>query len=225
MERQHHLSLTRELIEARFERPVADDETAMRMLSKEEIECSLHTTLGQLSGDLWLFAYGSLMWKPELEFVEQRPAAVWGYHRRFCLWQRRYRGTPQRPNLALALDRGGSCCGLIYRISPPDIATKVAAVWHREMQGNGYRPRWVQTHGDAGHVQAIAFVVNRETERYAGRLSDAVVADHIASANGHFGSGAEYLLETVLHLEELGIRDRVLWRLQELVAQRMIAAT
>ena len=101
-------------------------------------------------GDLWVFGYGSLMWKPEMDFAESRPALLNGWHRRFCLWQWRYRGSRRNPGLMLALDRGGACRGIAYRLAAPDVRGKVTAVWKREMTGNGYRPRWVKLDDHAG---------------------------------------------------------------------------
>ena len=215
-------SLTRAMIAARFPQPVKDDPGAHALMSDEDLAAGLdRIMLEHDEGDLWLFGYGSLMWKPELDFAESRPALLNGWHRRFCLWQWRYRGSRHQPGLMLALDRGGACRGVAYRIAAPGVRGKIAAIWRREMRGNGYRPRWVTLATIAGAVRGLAFVAHHHGERYAGRISDEVVADHIASACGETGSSAEYLLETVLRCEELGIHDRFLWRLQELVAERM----
>jgi len=212
--------LTRELIEARFPEPVLNRSQSMGELRDDEIERSLRDTLDDgCHDDLWLFGYGSLMWKPDFAFAEHTVARVRGYHRSFCLWQRRYRGNRHNPNLMLALDAGGSCSGLAYRVTAPGVETKIAATWRRELVGNGYRPRWVTAHTDRGPVRAVAFIANRNNaERYTGRLPDEEIARYIAAACGEGGSGAEYLLETVLALEKLRIRDSRLWRLQRLVA-------
>ena len=218
--RQKRLHLTRELIDARFPEPLLNCSQAMGELNDAEIQASLEETLGSRGDkDLWLFAYGSLMWKPDFAHVEHVTARVQGYHRSFCLWQRRYRGNRVNPNLMLALDAGGSCCGVAYRVAAPDVETKVASTWRRELVGNGYRPRWVSARTDRGRVKAITFVANRDNdERYTGRLPDDVVARYIAEACGEKGSGAEYLLETVLAMERLRLHDARLWRLQRLVA-------
>lgn len=216
------LALTREMIAARFPDRPRDDPDAHRQLSEAEIAAHLDRILLEHDeGDLWIFGYGSLMWKPEMDHAEARPALLRGWHRRFCLWQWRWRGSRQKPGLMLALDKGGACRGIAYRLAAPGVRDKVAAVWKREMSGNGYRPRWVNLVTMQGPVRGIVFTVNTENERYAGRVPDEVVADHIAQACGEAGSSAEYLLETVLKCEELGIHDPFLWRLQELVAERM----
>jgi cation transport protein ChaC len=222
MKKAREPALTRAMIIARFPNPVTDGLGVHKLKTDEELAAALdRILLDHDEGDLWLFGYGSLMWKPELDFAESRPALLNGWHRRFCLWQWRYRGSRHHPGLMLALDRGGACRGVAYRIAAPGVRDKIAAVWRREMLGNGYVPRWVRLTTMQGPVRGLTFVANHGGERYAGRISEEIVADHIASACGENGSGAEYLLETVLRCEELGIHDRFLWRLQELVAERM----
>jgi cation transport protein ChaC len=215
--------LTHELIQARFPEPVRHGCQSMGELSDEEIESSLRETLAQRRGeDLWLFGYGSLMWKPDFAFEERQVARVQGYHRSFCLWQRRSRGNRFNPNLMLALDAGGSCLGLVFRVPSPNVEGKVSATWRRELIGNGYRPRWVTARTGEASLPALTFVANRaNAERYTGRLPDEEVARYVAAACGDKGSGAEYLLETVLALEKLGVRDSRLWRLQRLVASHL----
>ena len=214
------IHLTRELIDARFPEPILNCSQSMGELGDAQIKASLQETLDKRSGaDLWLFGYGSLMWKPDFEYGDRHVARVQGYHRSFCLWQRRYRGNRFNPNLMLALDAGGSCYGLAYRVNAPSVEAKISATWRRELVGNGYRPRWVTAQTEHGPIPAVAFVANRaNAERYTGRLPEAVVARTIAEACGEGGSGAEYLLETVLALDKLRLRDSRLWRLQRLVA-------
>jgi len=215
-------ALTEAMIAARFPDPVTDDPGAHKQMSDAECDAYLdRILLDHDDGDLWVFGYGSLMWKPEMEFAESRPALLNGWHRRFCLWQWRWRGSRHHPGLMLALDRGGACRGIAYRLESPDVREKVLTVWRREMIGNGYRPRWVNLTTKQGPLRALVFTANVDSERYAGRISDEIVADHIAQACGAAGASADYLLQTVLRCEELGIHDRFLWRLQELVAERM----
>ena len=219
--RSRSLALTHELIRARFPGPGPDDRSATPLLTQEEMAARRDAFLAEHGpGDLWLFAYGSLIWNPDLDFAERRLATLRGWHRRFCIWQRRWRGTSERPGLMLALDRGGSCRGIVYRIAAP-VREKIARVWERETIGSAYRPRRLPVDTETGPVTALAFVINRDGPRYAGRLKDEEIARYIANACGHIGPSAAYLLDTVAHLEALGIHDRHLWRMQELVAERM----
>ena len=120
---------------------------------------------------VWLFAYGSLMWNPEMPFAERRPALLRGYHRSFCLYSRDYRGTPERPGLVLGLDRGGSCQGIAYRLPPDGLGAAIDQVWAREMAGEVYRMRPVSVTMPQGRIAGYAFVVRRDRPDYAGRLS------------------------------------------------------
>ena len=166
---------------------------------------------------VWIFAYGSLMWNPEMPFAERRPALLRGYHRSFCLYSRDYRGTPERPGLVLGLDRGGACRGIAYRLPPEAQGPALDLVWAREMAGDVYRMRPVRVATMQGPVGAHAFVVNRGCRDYAGRLSLDEVAAIIAHAQGGRGTGRDYLANTVRHLEELGIAEGPLHRLDERV--------
>jgi cation transport protein ChaC len=168
---------------------------------------------------VWLFAYGSLMWNPEFEFAEVRPALLRGYHRRFCLYSRDYRGTPERPGLVLGLDRGGSCHGIAYRLPPERLGQTLDRIWAREMTGRVYEMRRVAARTADGEVRAHACVVRRASSDYAGRLSVDDAARLLASAVGGRGTGRDYLANTARHLAALGIRDRLLHRIEARVAQ------
>ena len=215
--------LTRELITKAFPNPVQDDRTAMPLMPEAEIEANRILTLADVGSqdDVWLFAYGSLMWKPDPEFVERMTASLQGWHRCFCLWQWRYRGTRERPGLMMALDVGGSCTGAVFRIPGPDASARLAKVWYREMISRAYKPIWVSADTESGIIRAITFVADRESHRFAGEIPEEEAAQYIASACGHIGPNAEYLLETYLHCEQCGIGDPMLSRLQALVAKEL----
>lgn len=177
-------------------------------------------------GDIWIFAYGSLIWNPEFDFVEERLGTVVGWHRSFCLgWVRIYRGTPERPGIMLALDRGGSCRGVVFRLPADTAAENLNRIMRREMPIK--RPtlptRWVTVRTDQGALRAIAFPISRKSEAYLPGLSEDAVVNALATAAGERGSMAEYLHSTVSHLEDRGIHDSYLWRLQDLVAKRIAA--
>ena len=166
------------------------------------------------SAPVWIFAYGSLMWNPEMPFAERRPALLRGYHRSFCLYSRDYRGTPESPGLVLGLDRGGACRGIAYRLPPDGLGAAIDRVWAREMAGQVYDMRPVSVATPAGSLAAHAFTVRRNNRDYAGRLAPEEVARIIAGAAGGRGTGRDYLAQTVRHLEELGIADGPLHRLE-----------
>ena len=172
---------------------------------------------------VWLFAYGSLMWNPEFEFAEARPALLRGYHRRFCLYSRDYRGTPERPGLVLGLDRGGSCHGIAFRLPPDRLAQTLDRIWAREMTGRVYQMRRVMARTAQGEIAAHACVVRRASPDYAGRLSLDETARLLATAVGGRGSGRDYLANTARHLEALGIRDRLLHHIEARVGALALA--
>jgi cation transport protein ChaC len=167
--------------------------------------------------DLWLFAYGSLIWNPAFHFAERTVGRLRGWHRRFCLWTHLGRGTPENPGLMLGLDRGGACTGLLYRIRAEEVPCELEIVWRREMVTAAYRPHWVAATGGPGCVRALTFVINRTHERYAGRLDDLHIIRAIATAEGPMGRCADYLFHTAEHLAELGLADRTLERLARAV--------
>tara|TARA_A100001037_G_scaffold258897_1_gene246360 strand:- start:2385 stop:3068 length:684 start_codon:yes stop_codon:yes gene_type:complete len=170
-------------------------------------------------GDVWVFGYGSLIWNPAIHYTDRRTARIWGYHRSFCLQTPLGRGTPENPGLVLALDRGGSCAGVAYRLPAGRERDELRVVWDREMAVDSYRASWVRAQTADGHVNAITFVINRAADRYVGRLPEDVVVDRLANAEGYLGTSAEYLENTVAHMRECGITDRYMFRLQRLVAR------
>ncbi|MGO8920028.1 MAG: gamma-glutamylcyclotransferase [Stellaceae bacterium] len=199
---------------------------ALTLLTPEEHRASIDGLLRQRkdSGDVWLFAYGSLIWNPLIHFVEKRVATARGYHRCFCLWSHTGRGTAAKPGLTLGLERGGCCRGVAYRIAEAQAGHELEIIWRREMLTGAYAPRWLKVEAASGGLHAIAFLVNRGHTRYAGRLPEDKIIAAIAEAHGPLGACATYLFNTVAHLEELGIGDRRLKRLRDRVAAKIEAA-
>jgi cation transport protein ChaC len=182
---------------------------------------------GRPAGPFWLFGYGSLIWNPETAFTDKRLALARGWHRRFCLgWDYRYRGNRQNPGLMLALDRGGQCRGMVYRLPDETLETELHKLIRREMSmvPSAFPWRFVTVTTADGPLTALTFAMNRSSGRYVAGLPDEALADIIANAHGFRGSLAEYLFSTVSMLANLGIHDRNLWRLQSLVAERLEAA-
>ncbi len=171
-----------------------------------------------------LFAFGSLIWKPEIEHVAEANGVLEGWHRSFCLRQFRFRGSQRFPGLMMSLDEGGECRGVLLQLPEEDLETQLDRLFRREftVKPNSHVPRWLTVQSDVGPVPALVFVMNRNSPLYAAGLSLDEVADVLAKSCGHLGTGAEYLLNTVTQLELRGMHDPVLWRLQELVAERII---
>jgi cation transport protein ChaC len=162
------------------------------------------------SGRVWIFAYGSLLWDPELPDAAAEPALLYGYHRSFCLFSYDYRGTAVNPGLTLGLDRGGSCRGAALRL-PIEALDRI---WHREMSGRPvYAARLLQARTAKGIRQTLAFTALRSCPDYAGRLSLDEAARMILGAAGRRGTCRDYFEKTLQHLEQLGFVDRPLRRL------------
>jgi cation transport protein ChaC len=160
--------------------------------------------------DLWVFGYGSLMWRPHFTFVERVPARVIGLHRSLCVYSFVHRGTPERPGLVLGLDRGGACGGIAYRVTAAERAATLAYLRAREQVTKVYREtvRGVMLAGrPERRVDAVCYVVDRSHPQYAGRLTLAEQVHHVRQAHGQSGQNRDYVLETVKELEALGYRE------------------
>ena len=184
--------------------------------TEAQMRASLEASLARWDGRtaLWVFGYGSLIWKPEFEFEARAPARVYGYHRRLCLRSVLYRGTHDCPGVVAGLDRGGSCLGMAYRIAAADVPRVFRRLWQREMFLGSYRPTWMQARLLRGApIQALAFVVRRDAFNYGGRLADDELVEILVRACGSKGSSLEYLQRTVAALHEAGLRAPHLERL------------
>jgi cation transport protein ChaC len=170
------------------------------------------------SSDLWVFAYGSLIWRPGFDFVEKRNARLIGAHRALCVYSFVHRGTPEKPGLVLGLDRGGNCRGVVYRVAAEKRIETIQYLREREQITLVYREAWrtVWIAADPNQrVQALCYVVDRGHEQYAGKLSLPQQVHHVRQGHGRSGPNREYVLSTIAALESLGIRDAELRLLAE----------
>jgi len=164
------------------------------------------------AGDLWIFAYGSLIWDPALRFREVRRARVAGFARRLILFDDGgARGTAEAPGLMAALDRdespGAACDGLVFRIAAADVDTETEILWRREMIGPAYLPAFVTADLDDGPVQALTFVANHASAKIRPDLTRDDQIRCIAHGAGRLGTSREYLANIVDHFTHLGISD------------------
>jgi cation transport protein ChaC len=172
----------------------------------------------QATGDLWVFAYGSLMWRPGFDYVERLPARVIGAHRSLCVLSHVHRGTPERPGLVLGLDRGGTCRGIAYRVMESQRAATVAYLREREQITKVYRECmrsvWLFSEPER-QVEALCYMVDRGHPQYAGRMSLEEQLHHVRQGHGRAGPNRDYVVSTVKELEALGFRDAGLHLLAE----------
>lgn len=173
------------------------------------------------AGPLWLFAYGSLLWRPEFDATEARRAVAYGWQRGFSMQILSHRGTPEQPGYMMCLDPGGECEGLALRLREEDVAAQIRTLLYREIGSHEALDgvRWIEVKSSTGPLKALTFYARPDRlPRYQPNRPLDEIAYGLARACGHWGSGAAYLYNTVSHLEDLGIHDPRLWELQERVA-------
>lgn len=179
----------------------------------------LEQSLAEWGGqdDLWIFGYGSLIWRPDFDFLERRAARVHGWHRALKMWSRINRGTPERPGLVFGLLTGGCCRGVVFRIAREHGGETLARLWKREMSTAVYDPRWLMAQTDAGPVRALAFTLSRRSPSHTGELSEEEYRAIFALASGIYGTTLDYAHRTLQELRRHDIRDRNLEKLLRLI--------
>ncbi len=185
-------------------------------LADHEREATRHATLKDRNGhgDLWVFAYGSLMWDPGIHFTEVRLARIEGYQRRFSYRINGGRGTPECPALMLTLGpHGGDCTGLVFRVAADLADTETTILWRREMIRGGYAPQWHTVATPQGAVEALVFAANCAHPEYVGELPLEETAAVVATAAGPLGSNRDYLESLATQLVALGIADAYITQL------------
>lgn len=197
------------------------------------------TASDRTAEDLWVFAYGSLMWRPGFAYEERVPARLVGLHRALCVYSFVHRGTPEKPGLVLGLDRGGTCRGVAYRVDQARRGETLAYLREREQITNVYkeimRPVTLATRragppkpaaeaagaeapaGDEERVTALVYAVDRSHPQYAGRLDLAEQLHLVRQGHGHSGANRDYVLATIREIETQGCFDAKLHRLGELL--------
>jgi cation transport protein ChaC len=167
-------------------------------------------------GDLWVFGYGSLIWRPGFAFVERHPALLKGAHRSLCVYSFSHRGTPDKPGLVLGLDNGGACRGVAFRVEPHRKAETIAYLREREQVTMVYKEsvRPVALN-DGRIVPALCYVVDREHRQYARKMPREELLRLVRQGEGLSGANHDYVRNTVLALRELGIHDSTLAWLTE----------
>ncbi|WP_422000712.1 gamma-glutamylcyclotransferase [Reyranella sp.] len=190
-------------------------------LSAEQRAASLEHAMTRYPAgeEAWVFAYGSLMWNPAIEYAEAQPCRIDGWRRSFCFWTPMGRGTPELPGLMLALESGGACEGIAYRLAPDQVRSELELLWNREMLAGVYQAQWVPTVlRDGRTVTSVTFVVDPAHCQYCGDLPMERAAHHIAFAEGRRGACRDYLASTAAHARALDIHDPYIEELVERVA-------
>ncbi|HTR13846.1 MAG TPA: gamma-glutamylcyclotransferase [Roseiarcus sp.] len=180
--------------------------------------------MGRANEDLWVFGYGSLIWRPGFPYVSRCPAILRGWRRSLCVYSHVYRGTPERPGLVLGLDRGGACRGMAFRVDAADRERTVRYLREREQVTGVYLERNAPIVLDSGErVLALTYVADRQHPQYAGRLERGKMLEAVRAGGGQSGPNADYVTETSRHLLEMGVRDKELeWLAAQLNRLRKI---
>lgn len=176
--------------------------------------------MADVSGDLWVFGYGSLMWRPGFPFVERRHAHLHGYHRTLCVLSHVHRGTPENPGLVLGLDRGGRCHGVAFLVAKEEAEATIHYLREREQVTSVYLERSLPVRLDDGRtVTALGYVADRKHEQYAGDLSFEEVLALVRQGRGISGANPDYVRSTHEHLFSMGVIDPLMQRLVEALDQ------
>jgi cation transport protein ChaC len=178
----------------------------------------MQLNIEHLAEDLWVFGYGSLIWRPGFDHVERQPARLIGAHRALCVFSHVHRGTPERPGLVLGLDFGGACRGVAYRVAAKKRAQVIAYLRGREQVTSVYREtlRAVTLLTEPRRrVSALVYMIDRGHRQYAGRLDLSAQLHLVRQGHGQSGQNRDYVLATVQALEALGLYDRDLHLLAE----------
>lgn len=173
--------------------------------------------------DLWVFGYASLIWRPEFDAAEHRPALVRGWHRAFKMRSRVNRGSPEQPGLVYALVSGGMCRGMVYRIPRQRAGDELPRLWQREMPTGVYDPRWLRCETTEGEVMALAFTLSRRSPNFTGRLDDNEMLHILRHAQGRYGTTLDYLVRTAEALRQHRMCDRESERLVALARRQGLA--
>jgi cation transport protein ChaC len=177
--------------------------------SKTPLHPSAHPPV--TSGDLWVFGYGSLMWKPGFPFAERHPGLARGVHRRLCIYSHRYRGTPEKPGLVLGLVQGGCCQGVAFRVHAADVPATRAYLKDREQTSMVYHEVFRPVRlADGRRIDALCYVVDRSHRQYAGNLSREELLRLVRQGHGDMGPNRDYVCNTVEELRRMGFSDATL---------------
>jgi glutathione-specific gamma-glutamylcyclotransferase len=159
-------------------------------------------------GDLWVFGYGSLMWRPGFVYVSRCKATLRGWRRSLCIYSHVYRGTPAKPGLVLGLDRGGACAGVAFRVAAALREPTIRYLREREQATSVYLERIVPVTLEGGErVSALTYVADRLHAQYAGRLERNAMLAIVRAGHGQSGDNTAYVTETHDHLAAIGVRD------------------
>lgn len=207
------------ILDGHIRRMAESSPGAIRLMTDEDRALSMEKALAQAPSldEVWIFAYGSLIWNPAIHYADREKVIVEGFHRSFCFWTVLGRGCEDNPGLMMGLEPGGGSNGLAYRIDAADLDVELDILFRRELMSYVYEPTWVDaTLADDPQqsMKVLAFVVDPQHERFCGELDDDTLVRHIATARGPLGRNCDYLFQLTEHLTDLGFQDESLLELE-----------
>ncbi|OED41169.1 hypothetical protein AB833_10465 [Chromatiales bacterium (ex Bugula neritina AB1)] len=212
------------ILEGQITQLAESKSSTIRLMPDDVRARAIAETLSQAPSldEVWIYAYGSLLWNPAIHVADTIKCTVDGYHRSFCFWTVLGRGCEENPGLMMGLEPGGSSNGLAYRIDAQVLDTEMDILFRREMMSYVYQPTWVEARlaeQPDKSIKVLAFVVDPEHERFCGGLDEATLIRHIATAAGPFGRNCDYLFQLMENLNELGFTDEAMAELEMKVKQ------
>nr|WP_320140877.1 gamma-glutamylcyclotransferase [uncultured Cohaesibacter sp.] len=177
--------------------------------------------------DLWVFGYGSLMWRPGFDFEESYIGSLEGYHRALCVYSHVYRGSPENPGLVMGLSEGGSCQGMVFRVEASQREGVIDYLRAREQVTSVYLEEFapveiasITMDGAPRKVEAVTYIADTAHEQFAGKLSLEEQVEIVLKSRGEAGPNIDYVLNTVDHLKEINIEDEALYALADALRLR-----
>lgn len=177
--------------------------------------------------NIWIFAYGSLMWNPSFEYLNKCKAELRGMRRSLCITSIHHRGTPEKPGLVLGLDTGGKCTGIAYEVEAHLATDTIKYLRAREQVTRVYREITrpiTLLDGSKRQVRSVIYAVDRNHPQYAGDLSFDTQIRMISTGIGKSGNNIDYVMSTAQHLMDAEILDRDMYRLAHSLGRRKCTA-
>ena len=170
--------------------------------------------------NVWLFGYGSLIWNPDIPYLDWKPATLSGFVRKFWQGSHDHRGTPENPGRVVTLIpcEKGYCDGIAYLVSLSTVKSVFEKLDHREK--NGYsKTKVFLNFTDKTNEEAITYIAKSINPAFLGPALDSSIAKQIAVSSGPSGDNSEYLFKLADALRKHNFIDKHVFELESLVGE------